>query len=91
MIRKENKNKHLKFLEPVISIVFWCLLFISPLLFGNFENGIIWKHIFNVWRSFFPYLALFLLNRFVFLPFFFFRGKRWLYFISNVVLILVMQ
>ncbi len=85
---KKNKLNHLKFLGPSISIVFWLLLFTSPLLFGNFEEGIDWEHILRVWRSFIPYLALFLLNRFVFLPFFFFRGKRWLYFISNVVLIL---
>ncbi len=85
---KKNKLNHLKYLGPSISIVFWLLLFASPLIFGNFEEGIDWEHILKVWRSFIPYLALFLLNRFVFLPFFFFRGKRWVYFISNVVLIL---
>lgn len=90
MKRKENKTKHLKFLEPLISAVFWFLLFISPLLFGNFEDGIDWDHILKTWRSFIPYLALFLVNRFVFLPFFFLRAKRGLYFISNLILIVAM-
>ncbi len=82
-----NRVNHLKFLEPLISVVFWLLMFLSPLFFGNFEDGIDWEHILKTWRSFIPFLALFLINRFVFLPLFFFRGKRWLYFISNVVLI----
>jgi two-component sensor histidine kinase len=90
MKRKENKTKHLKFLGPLISVAFWLLMFMSPLLFGNFEDGIDWEHILKTWRSFIPYLALFLINRFVFLPFFFFRGKRWFYFICNVALIMAM-
>lgn len=90
MKRKEPKTGQLQYLEPVISVVFWCLLFISPLIFRDNGNGIDWKHIFSVWRSFIPYLALFLINRFVFLPIFFFRGKRWLFFIGNVVLIAAM-
>ncbi len=90
MKRKENQNKQLKFLEPLISVVFWLLMFMSPLLFGNFEDGVDWEHLLKTWRSFIPYLALFLINRFVFLPFFFFRGKRRLYFISNVILIAAM-
>jgi len=90
MKRKENKTKHLKFLEPLISVVFWLLMFMSPLLFGNFEDGIDWDIILKTWRSFIPYLALFLVNRFVFLPLFFFRRKRWHYFIGNGILIVAM-
>jgi len=90
MKHKNNKTRHLNLLVPLISVVFWVLLFLSPLLFGNFEDGIDWEHILRVWKSFIPYLALFLINRFVFLPFFFFRGKRWLFFITNVALITVM-
>ncbi len=87
MKRKENKTSHLKFLEPLISVAFLILMLASPLLFGKHEDGIDWEHILKTWRSFIPYLALFLVNRFVFLPFFLFRRKRWLYFIGNVVLI----
>lgn len=85
-----NKINHLKFLEPLISVVFWLLMFLSPLFFGNFEDGIDWEHILKTWRSFIPFLALFLINRFVFIPYFFFRQKRWLYFLSNVILITAM-
>ena len=74
----------------MISLIFWLLLFASPLLFGNFEDEVDWEHIIRVWKSFIPYLFLFLLNRFVFLPYLFFRNRRWLYFISNGVLILLL-
>jgi len=80
----------MKFLEPMISVIFWLLLFASPLLFGNFEDEVDWVHIIRVWKSFIPYLFLFLLNRFVFLPYLFFGNRRWLYFISNGVLILLL-
>ena len=83
-------SRLMKFLEPMISVIFWILLFASPLLFGNFEEGVNWEHIIRVWKSFVPFLFLFLLNRFVFLPYFFFSNRRWLYFISNGILILIM-
>ena len=85
-----NKNRQLKFLEPLISVVFWLLMFLSPLLFGKFDDGIDWEHILKTWRSFIPFLALFLVNRFVFLPYFFFRNKRSLFIIGNVLLIVVL-
>lgn len=83
------KNNQLKYLEPAISVIFWLLLFASPLLFGNFEEGVDWRHIKDTWISFLPYLFLFLLNRYVFLPYLFFRERRWLYFISNLILVLM--
>lgn len=90
-MKPEIQIKNLmKFLEPMISVIFWILLFASPLLFGNFEEGVNWEHIIRVWKSFVPFLFLFLLNRFVFLPYFFFSNRRWLYFISNGILILIM-
>ena len=87
-MNKIKRINHLKFLEPFVSVVFWGLLFASPLLFRMVEEDQIeWDHIFRVWRTFLPYLGLYLVNRFVFLPLFLFRGKRWLFFISNMVLI----
>ncbi len=87
---KINKIFPLKFFEPFISVVFWILLLASPLLFKKFEQDFEWQHIFRVWISFLPYMALYLLNRFVFLPFFFFRSLRWQYFLSNTILIIAL-
>lgn len=87
---RKNKIIQLRFLEPFISVAFLVLILASPLLFGNFEDEIDWVHIFRVWKSFLPFLAIYLVNRLVFLPFLFFRNRRWLYFICNILLILAL-
>lgn len=86
----ERKNI-IKLQQPLIILIFWLLLFASPLFFGNAENGIDWTHIFNIWLMFIPYLAVFLINRFVLLPLLFFSGKRLYYFITTIALILILS
>lgn len=88
--QKERKG-NFKFQEPLIIVIFWLLLFASPLIFGNTDNGIYWTHIVNIWKMFIPYLAIFLINRFIFLPYLFFKGKRLYYYISTLVLVLVLS
>ncbi len=87
---KIYKITQLKFLEPFISVAFLILMLASPLLFGRFEDEIDWEHIFRVWISFLPFIAIYLINRFVFLPLLFFRDSRWLYLISTVLLIVAL-
>lgn len=86
MKHTENSYKF-KLFEPLIIIVFWALLFSSPLLFGQFNDQINWRHVFKIWRNFIPLLALFMINRFVLLPWLFFKNKRKLYFLSAISLI----
>ena len=83
-------KKHYNFthIEPVIIIVFWLLLFTSPLLFGRFEEQIEWSHVFKVWINYLPLLGLFLVNRFILLPKLFFKGKGLLYVMSTLVVII---
>jgi len=82
-------KKHYNFthFEPVIIIVFWLLLFTSPLLFGRFEEQIEWSHVFKVWINYLPLLGLFLVNRFILLPKLFFKGKGLMYVMSTLVVI----
>lgn len=82
-------KKHYNFthFEPIIIIVFWLLLFASPLLFGRFEEQIEWSHVFKVWINYLPLLGLFLVNRFILLPKLFFKGKGLLYVLSTLVVI----
>lgn len=84
-------KKHYNFssFEPFIIIAFWLLLFASPLLFGRFEEQIEWNQIFNVWMGFLPLLGLFLVNRFILLPNFFFKGKRVIYFVLTSSIIVI--
>jgi len=81
----------MKFQEPLIISIFWVLLFASPLVFGNSENGINWAHIIGVWKMFIPFLAVFLINRFILLPYLFFKEKRLYYYITTIVLLLVLS
>jgi hypothetical protein len=85
---KQIKKNYTSF-EPLIIIVFWALLFASPLLFGRFENQIDWDHILKVWINYLPLLGLFLINRFILMPKLFFQGKKTGYFTSVTILILI--
>lgn len=76
-------------LQFLLIILVWLLLFIIPLLFGDFTNGIKWDHIFKVWREYSFLFVIFLANHFVLMPYLFFREKRSLYFASIISLILL--
>lgn len=75
------------FFEPFIITLFWLMLFASPFILGESDYGIDWDHIFNIWKSFIPYLALFLINRFLLLPYLFFKNRRLLFLLANLILI----
>ncbi len=82
-----DKKNFSRFLETFLLTIFWLLLFASPFILDESEYGINWTHIVNVWIMFLPYLALFLINRFVFLPYLFFRNRRLLFILANLILI----
>ena len=84
-----KKNYKFNYFEPLIIIVFWALLFTSPLLFGRFEDQIEWPKVIAVWLNFLPLLILFFINRFALLPKLFFNGKRVSYFLSTISIILI--
>lgn len=90
MNKQEPQRNLFQLFEPLIIFVFWFLLFASPLILGNYEYGIDWPHIFRVWINYIPYLVVFLINRFIFLPYLFFTNKRVLFFLSVTLLIVVM-
>ncbi|MEZ5070742.1 MAG: histidine kinase [Bacteroidales bacterium] len=78
----ENKPKQRIGLVQVFILVFvWALLFASPLVFGNNDNGFNWPRIFRIWQSQGIIFAVFLLNRLFYLPRLFFRDRRGWYFL----------
>lgn len=89
MFKKGNKFQF-GLIEPVVISVFWILLFISPILFKEKENGINWTHILNTWKSLLPYLTLSLLNRFILLPYLFFKNKKIVFVVLNIALIAIL-
>ena len=72
----EKNSTH--YFEPIILVIFWLILFGSPLLFGNFPNGLNAEQVFKMWHLHFPLFLAFLINRFVLLPYLFFDlGRGW--------------
>ena len=90
MIMRAKNYNLFSFFEPLIIVVFWFVLFMSPVFFSYSEYGLNWNHIFRVWITFIPYLILFLLNRFVLLPYLFFKNRRLLFLGSVLLLILIL-
>lgn len=88
---KQGRNKNLFGLfEPIIIVVFWLVLFMSPIFLSESEYDLNWDHVFRMWLSFTPYLILFLINRYVLLPYLFFRNRRLLFLGSALFIIIIM-
>ncbi len=75
----KNKIERVQFLLP---LMVWLLLFSIPLLFNENSESITWEHIFRIWKEYLILMVLFLINRFILMPYLFFKDKRKLYFIS---------
>lgn len=75
----KSNIERVQFLLPALV---WLLLFVSPILFNNFDYGINWEHIFKIWRENLVILTIFIINRFFLMPHLFFKNKQKLYFIS---------
>ena len=76
-------------IQTVIIIFLWLLLLIMPLLFENnfSDNGFT---IPKIWIEYSWVFVLFLINRFVLMPYLFFRNKHLIYFILIVTLVLIL-
>jgi hypothetical protein len=81
--------KKINLFEILVIISFWILLFVSPLLMRHSDGVTNWNPVFKIWKEHSILLFLFLLNRFVLLPYLFFRKRRVLYIISVSILISV--
>ena len=88
-INFKGKNKF-TIIQTTVIVFIWILLLAVPVLFGNFPESRKWVQIFRIWKEYAFLFALFLINRFVLLPFLFFHGKRIAYFISAGTLIVVL-
>jgi len=75
--------------QLLLTTLVWMLIFIMPLLFGNFENSIDWSHIFKIWTENSILFGIFLINRYLLMPHLFFKGKRGLYFATIISIIVL--
>ncbi|TKG92872.1 hypothetical protein EYV94_18030 [Puteibacter caeruleilacunae] len=73
----------------IISFV-WILIFAFPLLFSGYQEDIQWRHVFKMWIEYGLVFIVFLINHLLLFPHLFLKGKRVLYFVSVIgVLILL--
>lgn len=73
--------------QTLIIAFIWLLLFAIPILFGDHSYGINWVHIRKIWTEYALVFAIFLLNRLLFIPYLFFKGKKVWYFVSILAVI----
>lgn len=85
-----QQKRNFAYFEPFIISIFWLILFTTPVFLANDNYGFNWNHVLITWKSFIPYLGLSLLNRYILLPFFFFKNKRTWFVIINLVLIIIL-
>lgn len=68
-------RKKIKYAEITLISLVWIVLLVIPVLFREESDNSLWKSINNQLEILIPVSLLFLLNRFVFVPFFLFKGK----------------
>jgi hypothetical protein len=74
----------------LISLV-WVVLLVIPILFREDNNSPIWRSINNQLEVLIPVMLLFLLNRFILVPFFLFKRKLALYVVSLPVMLFILS
>lgn len=82
-----NNARKLNLFEISVICLFWLLIFTSPLLLGRSGGETDWDHVIKLWKEHSVLLVLFLLNRFLLLPYLFFRNRRALYIVAASLLI----
>jgi hypothetical protein len=84
-------NKRLKNAEIAIISLVWIVLLVVPVLFREDNNSPVWRSINNQLEILIPVCFLFLLNRFILVPFFLFKRKLALYIISTSIMLLLIS
>ena len=75
--------------QLLLVVMVWLLLFAIPIFFGDSAEQTNWHHIFKIWKEYSILLIIFLVNRFVLMPYLFFREKQVAYFVSITGVILL--
>ena len=76
-----NQNRKIKYTEIALITFVWFVLIITPILFREDIYSPVFRSLKSQLQTLLPLLLLFLLNRFVLVPLFLFKGKQVRYFI----------
>ena len=83
------RNRKIKYAEITLISLVWVVLLVTPVLFREDNMNPIWNSINNQLEILIPIFVLFLLNRFALVPYFLFKGKLSIYFVSIIGLIVL--
>ena len=78
------RNRKIKYAEITLISLVWVVLLVTPVLFREDNINPIWNSINNQLEILIPIFVLFLLNRFALVPYFLFKGKLSIYFVSII-------
>lgn len=81
-----TKNKRLKYAEIILLVMIWAVLLAAPLLFRE-EMEFSWTEMRRPLQSIIPLFIIFLINRFVLVPYLLFKKKNVQYFVSAGIMI----
>lgn len=87
---KFEKFKQVDKSQVWLIILVWLLILCMPLLSGKFDETINWGHIFRIWKETGIVFIVFLVNRFLLLPYLFFKHKKTAYFLITFILIVAL-
>ncbi|MEI7980899.1 MAG: histidine kinase [Bacteroidota bacterium] len=76
------RKNQIKYTEAALIGFVWLVLLLTPVLFREDNNNPIWRSVVNQLEIIIPLSILFLINRFVLVPGFLFKGKIKIYIIS---------
>jgi two-component sensor histidine kinase len=82
-------NKNIKYTEVVLLIFVWLVILFTPILFRENIYMPVQTALFNQLQILIPLMMLFVINRFIFVPFLLFRGKQIIYIFSVLGIIIL--
>ena len=86
----QQLNRKLTLFENFIYLAIWVVILLVPLwdIRSNANSiGLNWEMVFRLWKITLPFLALFLINNYLLVPFLLFRNQWMYYLLSCAVLI----
>ncbi len=83
------QNKRIKFTELILLLFVWLVLLFTPILFRQDIYSPVRRSIFNQMQIIIPLIVLFIINRFILVPFIFFRNRQVFYVFTVLTLIVL--
>lgn len=82
-------NKKIKYTELILIILVWLVLLFTPILFREDIYSPVKRSVINQLEILIPLLLVFIVNRFLLVPFLLYKGKQTIFVISAILMIVL--